>query len=61
MERGEKKERETVAAERVNTNAAGKADVKREARVAGDAGVMQVGGRQMVRAVFSLDFKCDTI
>ncbi len=32
MEREEKKERETVATERVNTNAAGKADVKRVAR-----------------------------
>lgn len=32
VEREEKKERETVATERVNTNAAGKADVKRVAR-----------------------------
>lgn len=32
VERGERKERETVAAERVNTNTAGRADVKRVAR-----------------------------
>ncbi|CAB1428467.1 unnamed protein product [Pleuronectes platessa] len=37
VERGERKERETVAAERVNTNAAGEADVKREAGRRGGA------------------------
>lgn len=53
VERRERKERETVAAERVNTNAAGKADTKQvEKKVEAKEGVLQVEERQMARAVF---------
>lgn len=60
VERGEKMERETVAAERVNTNAAGKSRQATSGEVEEKEGALQVEERQMARAVFSLqyDFLC---
>lgn len=64
-QRGRK--RETVAAEQVNTNASGKADVKGVVRVEGRVDAVQVERRQMARAAsffFLLSvwiFKRDTI
>lgn len=53
-------ERETVAAERVNTNAAGKSRQATSGEVEEKEGALQVEERQMARAVFSLqyDFLC---
>lgn len=58
VERGEKTERETVAAERVNTNAAGKSRQATSGEVEGKEGALQVEERQMARAVFSLQYDC---